>query len=113
MNNIRKIPKLNLHKRRGKERKAVEHILLEFSSVFPAFAYFPRDNSTYRGYKLRRHRGNTPGNKTSLQQPKTGQITPTFYFYRNTDRATVKKNFFYYYFCYKLFLKASSSKKIN
>lgn len=94
MNNIRKIPKLNLHKRRGKERKAVEHILLEFSSVFPAFAYFPRDNSTYRGHKLRRHRGYTPGNKTSLQQPKTGQITPTLDFYRNTDRANVKKNFF-------------------
>lgn len=71
MNNIRKIPKLNLHKRRGKEREAVEHILLEFSSVFPALAYFPRDKSTYRGHKLCRHRGTSPGNKTSLQQPKT------------------------------------------
>lgn len=43
VSNIAKISKLNLHKRRGKECEAVEHILLEFSSEFPLLPYFPRD----------------------------------------------------------------------
>jgi hypothetical protein len=36
--------------------KIGRHILLGISSVFPAFPYFPGDNSTYRGHKLYRYR---------------------------------------------------------
>lgn len=82
----------------------MEHILLEFSSVFPAFAYFPRDKSTYRGHKLCRHLGTTPGNKTSLQQPKTEQITPTLDFSRTIDRVAVKRDFFILKIIFRRFL---------
>lgn len=75
----------------------MEHILLEFSSVFPALAYFPRDKSTYRGHKLCRHRGTSPGNKTSLQQPKTEQITPTFDFSRSIEGLRKEERFLYFF----------------